>query len=282
MNSEVKKKHLNNAIEYTLNNRNIISQFMASTKKGETFTDDELIKFVTITTKFIEAKNKIPSSWTKLNGDLHTLPLPTSTTPTFYKYMTEQTYNTYIAKGKFKLGSLSLYRSIEKIESRDDREGNSNILIDTNDGSIFISVISGFNYYVLCGTGTQDNSEYMSKKFGNIRITINDVKSFADSVSKMIGATRWFIKHVGYSDFKFYRTMHEFKQSPTSGIHISAELFDFLIDKSTLPSLFVKPAMFTPECELRLVFEIPKKAQKELKVHNQGLLRHVTATNIQK
>ena len=273
---KIKRTFLRNSgFEYTYNKRKLVAQGMMISKEGVHFSEKDLKNLINHITRYLDSRSNIDVAPKDPLGEIHSNTLFDNNVLTFHKYISEKTYDKYIAKGKFQLGSLRLYREIEKNESRDEKEGFSNLLVNAGSRDIFVPVISGFNYYVLCGSYVEEYSENMSNKFGEIMITIKNVKSFAESIMKSIGAVRWYIRRVDYSDFKAYRIKQIIKNIPKSGFDMNEELFECLLNASTLPSIFVKPMRFSDENELRLVFEMPKDAKKQLSLHNQGLLQYI-------
>ncbi len=265
----------NAGFEYAYNKRKLIAQGMVISKEGVHFSEKDLKNLIKHITKYLDSRAKIDVSPKEPLGEIHDNTIFDNNSLIFHKYFPKKTYEKYIAKGKFQLGSLRLYREIEKKESRDEKEGFSNLLINAGSRDIFVPVISGFNYYVLCGSHVKEYSQNMSNKFGEVMITIKNVKSFAESIMKSIGAIRWCIRRVDYSDLKAYRIKQIIKNMPKAGFDMNEELFECLLNASTLPSIFVKPMRFSDENELRLVFEMPKDVKKQLTLHNQGLLQYI-------
>jgi hypothetical protein len=181
------------------------------------------------------------------------------------------------------LGSLKLYSEIENKKIRDVKEGFSNIIIDSGTRQIVVSVISGFNFYIQCGTYNLDASDFMSKNFGSYVIKIKNIKSYANKVQKTIGAKNWHIKKVLYSDYKAFRIERNISHLSGVSPDLSNEMFNILYDASFIPSIFCKPTFFNKEQELRLVFEMEKNVKKELNFDQLGLLDEIeilkTTTN---
>lgn len=198
----------------------------------------------------------------------------------FYKFISKATYENFLKKGKFQLGSLKFYREIENLNSRDEKEGFSNLLINSGNRSIFTSVIAGFNHYIFCGRDTNDKSNIMSNKFGDICLKIKNIKAFADKIKKSIGAKNWTIKKVTYSDFKAYSTNQLITDLKGVSPDLSDEFFNYLIQYSFLPSIFCKPTCFSTENELRLTFEMDKNVKKKMNFDNLGLLDQIEIIKI--
>ena len=192
--------------EYELNRKNLILQLISMTKEKAQFNDDELKKMIEITSKYLNKVSRKIESPNELFGDLLTIKaLRDQPIRPFYKFVPQEIYDNYISKGSFQLGSLKYYRDIENESSKDRMEGFSNIIISTGERQIYTSLISGFDQYILCGTHTLEESEYMADRFGGVILKINSIGSFADKVMKAIGASDWQLREITYSDFKAYR-----------------------------------------------------------------------------
>ncbi len=193
----------------------------------------------------------------------------------FYKFIHKETYDNYIKKGKFQLGSLQYYREIEKNDSRDEKEGFSNLIIKSGNRQILTSVISGFNKYVFCGTHSLEQQESMAKSFGGYVMKIDNIHSFAEKVLKAIGADEWLVNKVCYTDYKAYSA--EIQPINFSGVSsdLSDELFNILYQLSESPSVFSKPTRFNDEQELRLAFTMRKDVKTTFNFDSLGLLDYI-------
>jgi hypothetical protein len=262
--------------EYIHNNKSLIVQLLSVTKENVHFDEKDLKNMIRITSNYFDSitNNKITD--TELFGKLQVEEYDLDINGlSFYKFISKETYANFLKKGKFQLGSLKRYREIENPNSRDEKEGFSNLLIKSGNRSIFTSVIAGFNHYIFCGTDSIDESLLMSKKFGDICIKIKNVRSFAEKIKKSIGAKSWTIKKVIYSDFKSYSANQEITDLKGVSPDLSEEFFNYLIRFSFLPSIFCKPTRFSTENELRLTFEMDKNVQKKMNFDNLGLLDQI-------
>jgi hypothetical protein len=199
----------------------------------------------------------------------------------FYKFLPNTSLE-YIMADSFQFGSIEYYRNVEAPSSKDTMEGLSNLVFSTPRRLICISLASGYNYCIFCGTSRLDNSGLMSKRFGPNIIKIAKLRPFAEEAKSILGAKRVFLSRVIYNDLKLFRTktMKSLNVTTPSKDNFSPEainenFFDFLYDSSFLSSLFMKPTRFSPEQELRLVFEMPKDVPNALRVGDKGLLKHV-------
>jgi hypothetical protein len=262
--------------EYFHDNKSIIVQLLSVTKENVHFDEADLRNMIKITSNYFDSiSNKKPIK-NDLFGVLNVEEYDTELDGlSFYKFVSKETFDNFLRKGKFQLGSLKLYREIENENSRDEKEGFCNLLIDSGNRSIFTSVIAGFNHYIFCGTGALKESSTMTGKFGSICLKIKNVKAFAEKIKKSIGAKNWTIKKVTYSDFKAYSTTQLISDLKGVSPDLSEEFFNYLIEYSYLPSIFCKPTRFSPESELRLTFEMDKNVKRKMQFDNLGLLSDI-------
>lgn len=245
------------------------------TKENIFFSNDEIENFLKIFSDYYKNYAKNPNAY-ELFGRIDFIENTSNNySGPFFKFIDKETYDNFISKGKFQVGSLQHYREIERDESRDEKEGYSNIILNTNNRQILTSVISGFDNYIFCGTYDLNQKEVMVKKFGKYIIKINNIKSFAEKVKNAIGAISWQVEKVQYTDFKAFKSSINTIDLNGVGPELSNELFDILYRLSERPSLFSKPLRFIPEQELRLTFKMNKKTKKKLKFDNLGLLRDI-------
>ena len=271
-------KHV--GFKYTLNSRSLVIQLISMTKENQQLTNDKIKAFIKATSKYLEQiTNK--DNLQELFGDLNfAIKEPTDYNEPFYKFIHKETYDNYICKGKHRLGSLKYYREIEKYGSRDEKEGFSNLIINSGNRQILTSVISGFDKYIFCGTSNLDKQKYMSQNFGGYVLKITNIESFADKVSKAIGAIDWQVRKVRYSDYKAYITDSLITDLNGVNPDLSDELFNILYKISETPSVFCKPKRFSTEQELRLAFTMGRDVKKILNFDNIGLLDDIEILKI--
>jgi hypothetical protein len=202
----------------------------------------------------------------------------------FYKFLPERSLR-YYRDGTFQFGSIQYYRDVEHQNSRDSMEGLSNIAIKTPKHLFGMSLASGYNFGIFCGTSNLSKRQEMSTRFGPHIIKIANLRHFAEEAQSILGAKRFYFNRVIYNDLKMFRvkTLKQIRLSRTEPRGnfdpqlIDNAIFDLLYDNSFLASLFMKPTRFSIEEELRLVFEMPKDVSPPyvLRKTDKGLLRHI-------
>lgn len=203
--------------------------------------------------------------------------------PTFYKFLPDSSAK-YVKDDSFQFGSIRYYRDIEQQQSKDSLEGLANIAFKTPKHLVCMSLASGYNFAIFCGTATLDRRNEMGKKFGPNIIRIRKLKDFAEAVRVQIGAKRFYFNQVIYDDLKLFRhpTLKSIPLNrpgaPNDNFDpslIDERIFDLLYDASFLPSLFMKPTRFSGEQELRLVFELDRDVRDPIRITKKGLLKYV-------
>jgi len=202
----------------------------------------------------------------------------------FYKFMSDSTLN-HLMSGSFHLGSIAYYRNIEKQNSKDAMEGLANIAFQAPGNVFGLSLASGYNFGILCGTSKLDRRAEMSDRFGPRIIKITNLRRFAEELKALFGAKRFYYNQVVYNDIKLFRaktlkTIRLSSQEPPGNFEpslINEAIFDLLYETSFHPSLFMKPTRFAIEEELRLVFEMPTDVPPPhfLLKTNVDLVKHI-------
>lgn len=193
----------------------------------------------------------------------------------FSKYVSNDIFENYIKHGKWQLGTIEQYRTIENKKQRDELEGNSFLNLNINDHMVSTICSSGFNYLIFCGTRSLGSGSHQ-KQFGNKELHFPNVRSFAEGVKKSIQAKRYFIYGVEYNTQKLYLNEDIIRNSEIDIENIlSPQFFDVLKEHSLFPSLFVKPEIFSSENEIRIVFEMPKDYGKPHKFENKEILNYI-------
>ena len=202
-----------------------------------------------------------------------------------YKYVNESTWN-YIAQGSFQFGTAEFYRNTSNIEIQDRKEGVGHFhLIHEND-QLNISLTSGYNCAIFCGTGTIDgpNEALMRQRFGTRRIRISPLKQFAERAKTLLGAHRYRVYDVIYRDVQSYtaeckgvKRFIEITGRRDLAIRalkkINKEFFELFYEYGLMPGLFVKPRKYFVENERKLVFETPKDIRNKPIIVNDDALR---------
>jgi hypothetical protein len=276
-------EHLENiGRKYVYENNSIIVKLLSVAKENESFDDVLIRKMISASNNYFDSLSQEKFEQKEFLGVLNIMDYELEIEKiNLYKFISKETFENYYKKGKFQLGSLEYYREIENKSSRDEREGFSNIIINSGNRQIFASVISGFNKYIFSGTDSLENSEKLAEKFGSVCIKVKNIQSFADKIKKAINAKSWEIKRVTYTDFKAYSAFTEINDiERIMNLDINEEFFRYLLDFSSLPSVYCKPLDFLPENEIRLTFEMGRDVNRTCHFRNINLIKEFEVLNI--
>jgi hypothetical protein len=198
-----------------------------------------------------------------------------------YKYINEESLKR-ILEGKFRLGTLGLYRNIENQFARDIFEGNAGLLVNAGARQIFTFYEGASNYYIFCSTSNGETPELVNpalqNKFGNVLIRI-ELEPFMDKIASRVNALSYKTYYVKYSDAKCFDP--EINVSITDEmIEESSELLEEhlyleLKNHCFFPHLFIKPWFFQPELEIRTVFEVSTDVRGFKQLSHPGLAKYV-------
>lgn len=246
-------------------------------------TDEELLNYSSAILKYNQSIGRISSdelqpddlkiSKAKSLNDIN------SSVP-FYKYISQGDYEKYYSQGSFQLGTSKYYREIEKKQSRDGFEGFNISVLQINDIQIPISLFHCNNYLIFCGTSNNSN-DYMQHKFGQIEMEITNTGSFASDMAISLGALNYTISFVEYTNAKVVKSDKiQVTNLKENEIMQNEDVLDLLLTTSLYPSLYVKPNMFSPEQELRIVFEMPNNFEGPHHFYDKTLLSHIKFNNL--
>lgn len=252
----------------------ILLQAVARFKPNAAVTSQDLFNLFRHTNKYFE---NVGANEVERQGvsDLLTADnFPDLDNSEFYKFMSDDTLDHYKAR-RFEFGSIIYYRSIEKQDSKDSREGLCNVAIHTPKHLFTVSLTSGYNFGIFCGTSSLDHRAEMVSRFGPRIIRIANLKAFAAEAMRCLGATNYYFNRVVYNDLKMFRIRTLGRIRDNFPGEMDDRIFELLYEDTFLASFFMKPMRFCIERELRLVFEMPKDIPEVLRIENADLAKHV-------
>jgi hypothetical protein len=187
-----------------------------------------------------------------------------------YKYVSDATWQ-HISAGSFQFGTAQFYRETPNISARDRHEGASTFHLTHGNDQLNISIVSGSNCALFCGTSFLDGADHalMAAKFGQKTIIIHPLRDFISIARRQLRAFSARTHNVVYTDLKNYTA--EFPELPkfaeimnsgdTSKLEkrslrkINERFFSTFYRFGLMPSLFSKPTSYSEEKERRIVFE---------------------------
>ena len=276
----------NRGYRYSNGSFSILTHALAVFKKGAIVTNLDLNNFFRSTNTYLAgvgAHHPETQEFSTLltQADFKTIDDDIS----FYKFVPQDTFD-YLRNGSFQFGSIQYYRNIEKQNSKDGMEGLTNLTIATPKRLIGTSLVSGYNFAILCGTSRLDNRNQMRDRFGPNIIKISNLNDFCEKARIALGARRAYVNHVTYNDLKLFKvkTLKTFEKlkndAPNDNFDpndIDDSIFNFLYKNTFLSSLFIKPTRFSIEQELRIVFEMSKDIPNVLRISNEPLAKLIEA-----
>jgi hypothetical protein len=274
--NNIKFLHNSKGVTAKYSNKKFVLGTPLINELGTDFTDEEFVKLSEIIINFESAVRGFPIHKLETKKLILSNEIVNDYSP-FSKYVSDKVFKQYIQNGKWQLGNIHLYRSIENIKQRDEFEGFSFLNFNVNNHSISQVCNTGFNYLIFCGTKSS-NSIIHQEKFGSKELHFPDVRAFAERVCELIGAKRYFVQNVEYNTLKAY-SHRQLIQNPTIKLNdylLTPEYFDLLADIAIYPSLFVKPEYFRNENEVRIIFEMKKDFNRPYKFKDKQLLDLIT------
>jgi hypothetical protein len=208
----------------------------------------------------------------------------------FYKYLSHGTWG-YVKDGSFQFGSAAYYRSTPNMNIRDEREGAGTFHLTSGPQQLNMTLTSGFDAAIFCGTGGIGDRALIHKKFGERLIRIRPVRRFAELVARRIGARNFEIRDVIYTDFKSYQIElpgindaidilraenPRGDLTERSGHKLNKRFFEQFHRIGKLPSLFTKPRAYAVERERRIIFDLPRDLDlPQIRLSDPSLLKFI-------
>lgn len=271
---ELKFHHTKKGIIARYKKQKFILGTLSISQEKESFSHNELLNLSKDVIEYESSIRDYPKHQIELDILIEQKKIINNYTP-FYKYMSKNIFENKILKGKWQLGNINQYRTIENKNQRDEFEGFSFINLNINKHIVSQVCNSGFNYLIFCGTRSNDSNLH-KRKFGEKKIYIHDVKSFAEEISKEINAEAFYIQNIEYNTLKSYYNPTPLVSSEIDINNIlTSEYFDVLQDNLLYTSLFVKPEAFRDENEVRIIFKMAKDYNKPFRFKNKTILKYI-------
>lgn len=272
---------------YTKENISILTQFLTVTKENVKLTDEQKASVSNIVVDYLVKVGNLKHYPLTDKKILIRNYFNSSTNQPFYKYISKQIYNDYASKGCFRLGSIKYYQAVENNKIKDEYEGFTNLFIDYKNRQLMVTLFSGYNFAIFCGTSNfnliSNKFETMNNKFGEVIMKINDIDSFANSIKEIIGAKSYYCYEVKYSTKKVFSIDQSdiyFNPTMKDKFEITPNLFDLFYNNSFFPSLFIKPEFFGDGNEIRIAFEMQSDVNGTIDIENKELLKHIEFINV--
>jgi hypothetical protein len=254
----------------------ILAQTHAITKENTFFTEQQILNQAKATQTLLDSIASRPPRNINNPQVLQLDKIFSAPTPDpFYKYISKDSLNNYILKGKFRLGSLEYYQKTTNKNIQDTYEGFTHLAISYQNRQRLQAFYSGFNYLIFCGTyvaPTDKRAAHLLKNFGDCVIQIKDIDGFQSTITKHLSSKKHFRHNVKYEPIKIIQTYTAERLDDIDEPIITDSTFNLIYDTVTLPSIFMKPINYDIEHELRLAFEMPKDQKASLDIELPELL----------
>lgn len=271
---DLKFKHDGYGVHAILKGKKTTFNLSTVLKEDASLTDKEMKEYIKLVLTAQNMLNRLPLHKIDDFRTIDVIDIVNDYTP-FYKYTSMNSYENFFKRGQWQLGCIQQYKTIENKKQRDEFEGQCFMNMMINNHKTNSLVCTGFNYLIFCGT-RKASSELHKDSFGEKELYFPNVRSFADSVKKTIGAKRYYIQNVEYNTSKWFNVKdHILDDQVNLEDIINTRYVELINQYSVYPSLFVKPEAFCPENEVRIVFEMDKDYNKPLRFENRSLLDYV-------
>jgi hypothetical protein len=256
---------------------------------GRRLTDEETAAYNRHVNAYLDAVMRRTNEVYKYAQALTRTDLPDVESEPLYKYVSDATWE-YIRKGSFQFGTAQYYRSTPNINIQDQREGASSLHLASGNNQLNVTLTSGFNCAIFCGTAQIEgpDHELMLSRFGRKRLKIEPVTGFMACVCRLTGAFRAHVFDVVYNDLKDYAAEHSgierfYKITGGGDLNkrslrqINEAFFATFEEYGFMPSLFAKPTRYSQERERRMIFEMRDDLRNQtVVVQHKSLLDFVT------
>jgi hypothetical protein len=267
-------KHQHDGVLSIFRDKKYILHYLSIGNESIEFSDEELKNYAQISLDLQCSLRNLPKHVVNNHQIFSNCKFENDFQPIF-KYVKPEIFNNYIKKGIWQVGCIEQYRTIENHKQRDEFEGYSFVNMIINNHLISTVCSGGFNYLIFSAT-QEDNSSFHKNQFGETKIHIPNVKSFAEAIKKAINAKKYYIQKVQYDSIKLLLNREKiFRENISINQILTEPFFEILNENFLYPSLFVKPEAFSPEKEVRIIFEMHKDYKNPLRFINSGLNDHI-------
>lgn len=204
-----------------------------------------------------------------------------------YKFTDEVAVKFWL-EGSIRLNPLNYYHTIENKNAVDLREGLGLIHFESPTHSLHMISGSVYNSFVICTSSDARMSERKLRhaKFGSRLLRINRVTEFAQKIAALVGAKRFVVRDVNYSNVKAVKSVSDFPDkflelNGTGDLkdavleYIAVHRMDELIEATEAASVFTKPNLYGTERERRLLFVMDRDVTQWMSVQDKSLAEHI-------
>lgn len=262
----------------TRNKISILSQVKSLTKKDTFLTEKQQISFFEAVQKYLDSVQNRTSTYDKDKIEISEYEEQQDAEDVFYKYVTKQSLENYIKKGIFKLGTLNHYQKAKNNKIKDEKEGYTHLIIESEEKQLLQSFCSGFNYLIFCGSyipPSDTRSKHLIDNFGPCVLKIKNISSFKREIEKHLNIRHSIYNRIEYNEMKILRYFADKGFTDTTSQIIDHKTFSLITKIISPNTVFRKTFDYSPEFELRFAFETSKDQKHPVILNNKGLLKHI-------
>lgn len=185
---------------------------------------------------------------------------------------------TFYKKGIFRLGTIGDYQSTKKENIKDENEGYTHLILESETNQLLQSFCGGFNYLLFCGSYVppeDPRAEYLKENFGPCVMKIENLNSFRKAISKHLNIRYSHYDEVDYSNLQIFKKMIDYDLYEEKSEIFTDRTFKEISRITASVSIFNKWKSFAPEHEMRFAFELPCDQKHPKTLHNKGLLDYI-------
>lgn len=262
----------------TRNKISILSQVKSLTKKGTFLNESQQISFFEAVQTYLDSVQNRKSIYDKSKIQIAEFMEPHETDDIFYKYVTKHTLENYIKKGIFKLGTLNHYQKAKNNKIKDEKEGYTHLVIESEEKQLLQSFCSGFNYLIFCGSyipPSDARSKYLIENFGPCVLRIKNISSFKREIQKHLNVRHSIFNKIEYNEMKILRCFADHGFTDTTSKIIDDRTFSLITKIISPNTIFRKTFDYSKEFELRFAFETNQDQKHPVILNNNGLLNYI-------
>jgi hypothetical protein len=250
----------------TKNNKSILAQAKSLTKPGSFLSEEQQKSYFLAVQQYLDSINGNVSNYDKNNIEITNYSEPAVSNNIFYKYVSKKTLNKYIKNGIFKFGNLVHYQKAQNNKIKDEKEGHTHLIIESEDKQLLQSFYTGYNYLIFCGSYMPPNdprSKYLKDNFGTCVIKIANTKSFRREIQKHLNIKSSLYRRIDYNEMKILKYNANGSFTDTYPQIINNKTFDLMMKIISPSILFRKPIYYSEEYELRFAFETQRDQKNQ-------------------
>lgn len=238
---------------YVGDGRSVILGCTSLTKEGASFTDPQLTSFGQALQQYFDGIKGLAPQVYKPSKILNNRDFRSYDSKFAYKFVTEETYDSYSKRGSFLLSSLERFRGMEGQGSPagDRFEGSSFCAYSVGSRELHVHSMSGFDTHIFSFARDLKNQKILQERFGPVVLKIT-LRPFVQALSACFDGLPTEVRLVRYADLKLHRSHLAIRDIEGFPPNLTAQLARSLRELSRQPAIFAEPCRFEDEREVRI------------------------------